>query len=194
VTATLALVLAIAGGTAYAVDKIHSRDIANNSVKSADLKNRKGVKGKDVRPNSLRGQQIVERTLQAGSIAHIAGEQASSCVPQSTPRNCIATTISVSRPSNLLVLTTGNQESLGGPAHASCRISIDGVQEALTVNPGENITDNTDITATNGFARTFLSTDPVGPGQHAVALRCVRLGGQVRINEPTIAAIAIAAG
>ncbi len=55
-TATLALVLAIAGGAAYAVDKIHSRDIANSSVKSADLKNRKGVRGKDVRPNSLRGQ------------------------------------------------------------------------------------------------------------------------------------------
>jgi hypothetical protein len=194
VTATVALVLAIAGGAAYAVDKIHSRDIANNSVRSADLRNHKGVRGKDVRANSLKGQQIAEKTLQTGSIARIVGQQTSSCVPQSTPRNCIATTISVSRPSKLLVLTTGNQESLGGPAHASCRISIDGVQEPLTVNPGEGLTDNTDVTATNGFARTFLSTDPVGPGQHAVALRCVRLGGQVRINEPTIAAIAIAAG
>jgi len=31
-------------------------------------------------------------------------------------------------------------------------------------------------------------------GQHIVALSCKRLTGQVRINDPTIAAIAIAAG
>jgi hypothetical protein len=49
VTATLALVLVLAGGTAFAVDKIRSRDIANNSIRSVDLKNRKAVRGKDVK-------------------------------------------------------------------------------------------------------------------------------------------------
>jgi hypothetical protein len=91
-------------------------------------------------------------------------------------------------------MTTGNQESIGpAPAQASCRVSIDGTEEPLTVNPGEARTDNTDITATNGFARTLVTADPVAVGQHVVALRCKRLVGQVRINEPTIAAIAVAA-
>ena len=193
-TATLALVLAIAGGAAYAVDKIHSRDIANNAVKSADLKNRKGVRGKDVRPNSLSGQQIDESTLQVGRIARVAGRETGDCVLQVAPRNCVSVPIAVSEPSKLLVIATGNEETLQAPAQASCRVSIDGIEEPLAVAPGEAQTDNTGPTATNGFARTLISRDPVPVGQHSVALTCKRLTGQVRINEPTIAAIAIAAG
>jgi len=64
----------------------------------------------------------------------------------------------------------------------------------LAINPGEQPTDNTSPTATNGFARTFISKDPLAAGQHIVALSCMVLSGQVRINKPTIAAIAIAAG
>ena len=194
VTATLALVLAIAGGAAYAVDKIHSRDIANNSVKSADLKNRKGVRGKDVRPNSLRGRQIAERTLQTGPIARLAGNEAGDCTLQATPRNCVMATVAVGRPSNLLVIATGGQESLAGAAaQASCRVTVDGVDQPLPVNPGEASTDNTDGTATNGFARTLMSREPVGAGQHSVALRCRAVGGSGRIDNPTIAVFVIAA-
>ena len=60
--------------------------------------------------------------------------------------------------------------------------------------PGESATDNTNINATNGFARTVLSPSPVQTGQHVVALKCARLLGQSRINDPTIAVVAIPAG
>jgi hypothetical protein len=193
VTATLALLFAMAGGAAYAVDKLGSHDIANNSIRSIDLKNRKGVRARDVKPNSLTGRQIQERTLATGSLARVVGHETGDCVLRVAPRNCVIATISVTRPSSLLVITTGSQESITGPGQASCRISIDGVDEPLAVNPGEANTDNTDATATNGFARTLISRDPVGAGQHIVALRCKRLLGQVRIDDPTIAAIAIAA-
>ena len=43
VTATLALLLALGGGAAYAVDKINSRDVVNGSIRSVDLKNHKAV-------------------------------------------------------------------------------------------------------------------------------------------------------
>jgi hypothetical protein len=193
VTATLALLIAVAGGTAYAVDKIGSHDIANNSIRSVDLKNGKAVRGKDVKPGSLTGRQIDESTLNAGPIARVAGAERGDCVLRTTPQSCAATTIAVSRPSQLLVVATGNQESLGGPAQASCRVAIDGHDEPLAVAPGESKTDNTDVLATNGFARTLLSRFPVEAGRHVVALRCERLLGQSRINAPTIAAIAIAA-
>ena len=103
------------------------------------------------------------------------------------------TVIDVFRPSDILVIATGSQESLGGPGEAQCRVAIDGVEEPLSVAPGESKTDNTNINANNGFARTLLSRFPVKPGKHIVALRCERLLGQARINDPTIAAIAIAA-
>lgn len=192
--ATLALLFAVAGGAAYAIDKIRSHDIANNSIRSADLKNRRAVRGKDVKPNTLTGRQINEGALSAGSFAQLAGnETGTECVLRVLSRNCVTSTFALKARSELLVIATGNQESLGGEAgQASCRIRIDGADEPLAVDPGESTKDNTNITATNGFARTFLSREPLNPGQHSVALSCKLLLGHPRINEPTIAAIAIA--
>jgi hypothetical protein len=194
VAATLALLFAIAGGAAYAVDKINSHDIVNGSIRSIDLKNRKAVRGADIKPNSLTGRQINETTLKPGSFARIVGNETGACVLRLAPRNCISTTIGMSRRSHLLVIATGNQESINGRGQASCRITIDGRPEPLVVNPGEAATDNTGATATNGFARTFFSKDALSAGQHTVALSCKRLLGGVRIDSPTIAAVAIGAG
>jgi hypothetical protein len=193
VTATLALLLALAGGTAYAVDKVTSGDIANNAVRSIDLRNHKGVRGKDVVRNSITGRQIDESTLRAGPIAQVVGNEGGDCVLRVTPRNCVTVAIAVTTPSDVLVIATGNEESVGGPAQTSCRVRIDGIDEALAVAPGEAQVDNTGATATNGFARTLISRDPLTAGQHIVALSCKRLVGGARINNPTIAAIAIAA-
>ncbi len=193
VMATLAAVLALAGGAAYAVDKIRSHDVANNSLRSADLKNRKAVRGKDVRPNTLSGRQIDERTLSPGAFVRVAGnETGTECVLQSVPKACVMSAIDVSRPSNLLIVATGNEETRSDRSQASCSVAIDGVEESLGVHPGE-VKDNTSLLSTNGFARTLLSRSPLEVGRHVVALRCKSLLGQVRINEPTIAVIATAA-
>lgn len=193
VTATLALVLAIAGGTAYAVDKVTSHDIARNTIRSANLRNHKAVRGKDVVPRSIKGRQIDESTLNPASLLRMAGhETVTECVLRDTPRNCVAATIDVSRPSNLLVVATGNEVSLSNAVQSSCSIAIDGVKEPLAVHPGE-INKNTSVLGTNGFARTFMSPSPVDAGQHMVMLRCQVLSGRARIEEPTIAAIAVAA-
>lgn len=193
-TATLALVIAVAGGTAYAVDKITSHDIARNTIRSANLRNHKAVRGKDVVPKSIKGRQIDESTLSPGSLIKMAGhETRTECLLRNAPTTCVATTVQLPRPSNLLVIATGNEETIQEPAESSCSIAIDGVDEPLGVHPGEAITDNTNTLATNGFARTFISPSAVDAGKHILALRCKRLGGQMRIDEPTIAAIAIAA-
>jgi hypothetical protein len=194
VTATLALVLAVAGGTAYAVDKVTSGDIANNAVRSIDLRNHKAVRSRDVVGNSITGRQIDESTLSVGPLIGVAGTQTGTeCVLTDTPRSCVTATIELRRSSHLLVITTGNEESLSAPAESSCSLAIDGVEEPLGVHPGE-VTDNTRVLATNGFARTLMSRFPVDAGKHTVSLRCERLGGRVRIDEPTIAVIAVAAG
>jgi len=183
----------MAGGAAYAVDKVNSRDIVNASIRSIDLRNHKAVRGVDVKRNSLTGRQVDERTLKAASVARVVGNETGACVLQVPSRNCVSTTISLNRSSNLLVIATGNQESIVGRGQASCRITVDGLAEPLAVNPGEAATDNTDVTATNGFARTFMPSDPLSPGPHTVALSCKRLLGQVRIDSPTIAVVAIGA-
>ena len=63
VVSTLALVLVIGGGGAYAAGFIDSGDIVNNSIESRDLENRQAVKARDVRRNGLTGKEIREKTL-----------------------------------------------------------------------------------------------------------------------------------
>jgi hypothetical protein len=192
VMATLALLLSLAGG-AYAVEKISSRDVVNNSLRSADLRNGRAVKAHDVKSNDLTRKQIDERTLDAAAFAPIAGDESVDCDPSSASLvDCVKTTLPLKERSRILVIATGNEESVSAPAQASCRLRIDSSVETLAVSPGEGAFDNTSSTATNGFARTLVTDDPLPRGRHTVALVCNQLAGDVRIDAPTIAAIAIA--
>lgn len=193
VTATAALFVALGGG-AYAVNEVNSRDIANDSIKSVDLKDRRAVRGGDVKRNALTGKQISEGALNAGKFAPVAGEEAGDCNPSSMFVICASTTLRLEARSRVLVIGTGNQESVGGPAAAICDIRIDGDSQPLAAQPGEEATDNTSGSATNGFARTLVSDGPLARGRHRVALACRELTGNVRIDVPTIAAIAIGSG
>jgi hypothetical protein len=85
--ALLALFIAL-GGSAYAAAKIDSRDIANNAVKSKDLKDGKAVAGADVVDESLTGADIDESTLGGAKRSHTAratADIAVSAVPDPYP-------------------------------------------------------------------------------------------------------------
>jgi hypothetical protein len=62
VISIVALVVSL-GGVAFAATKITSKNVVDNSLKSIDLKNGKGVKGVDVVANSLTGAAISESSL-----------------------------------------------------------------------------------------------------------------------------------
>jgi hypothetical protein len=195
VIATLALFVALGGG-AYAIDKVHSHEIANGTIKSIDLKNRRAVRAADVKPNGLTGEQIKERTLDAKSFARVAGNEAVDCDPSSstTFTTCATTTLRLKERSRVLAIATGGQESVSGSARAICEVRIDGTPEAVPAQPGEETTDNTSSSATNGFARTIVTRGALARGQHKVTLACEQFTGNVRIDAPTIAAIAIGSG
>lgn len=193
VTATLALFIALGGG-AYAINKVSSHEIANGTIKSIDLKDRKAVRAADVKRNSLTGKQIRERTLDAGSFASMVGDEAGDCDPASSRLiKCVTARLRLAERSRILVIATAGQDSVGGPSNAHCEVRVDNEPEPVSVNPGEEASDNTSGAATNGFARTVVSRDSVARGQHEVSLACRELSGNVRIAAPTIAAIAIGA-
>jgi hypothetical protein len=196
VVGTLALLIALGGG-AYAMNKVNSREIVNGTIRSVDLKNRKGVHAADVKRNALRGRQIDERTLNAARFAPVTGNEAVDCDPTSslTFVNCATDNLRLHASSRVMIIATGNQETVGAvTGAASCRIRVDGIAESLAVSPGEQVVDNTSGAATNGFARTVVTDDPLAKGRHTVALACKELAGNVRIDVPTIAAIAIGTG
>ncbi len=74
VMSTVALVLVIGGGGAYAAGFIDSGDIVNNSIESRDLENREAVKARDVRKNGLTGKEIKEKTLDAECVRSPLGQ------------------------------------------------------------------------------------------------------------------------
>ncbi|MGH2954395.1 MAG: hypothetical protein ACRDK9_10335 [Solirubrobacterales bacterium] len=190
VVAYLALFAALATGGAYAADKIKSADIANNTIKSKDLKNRKAVKGKDVKRDSLGGAAIRESSLDLPAPGAAGGTEAVDCDPTSeTVIDCAVMTIEIPRPSPILGIGTGGAYSENGSARAGCEVRIDDVPQSLEISPGEEV-DETNSGASNGFARTHVS-QILPAGAHKVALACRQLDGDVRIDSPTIAAIAI---
>jgi hypothetical protein len=71
VTATLALFLALAGGTAYAAGKIDSADIAHGAVTTANLDQRSVTSGK-LAVGSVRENQIAEGAVGLGQISTTA--------------------------------------------------------------------------------------------------------------------------
>lgn len=66
VMATIALFVAL-GGTSWAVLKVGSRDVVNNSLRSADIRDNT-VRSRDVRNRTLRGRDIRRNSLGGGAI------------------------------------------------------------------------------------------------------------------------------
>lgn len=79
--ALLALFVAL-GGTAYAGATFDSADVQNNSLKSEDLKNNKGVKGADVATNTLKAGDVDERSLVVSRIVARVRSNADVSAPQ----------------------------------------------------------------------------------------------------------------
>ena len=96
VVSTIALVLAVGGGTAYAATKIGTKDIryhavtgskvAVNAVTASKVKN-SALSGADIRDNSIRGADIRTGTLEASDFA--AGQ-----LPKGDPATSIFAAVS----------------------------------------------------------------------------------------------------
>jgi hypothetical protein len=192
VASTIALVIAVGTGGAYAAGKIGSDDIKNGAVKSVDVHDR-GLKGKDVGSNVLKGKQIDEKSLVATGFAKVSGDQALTCDPTGvTYVNCATTTIDVPTSTRAFVVATGayfTNEAGGGSSN--CEVRIDGAVAAITQMPGESTTTNTSSTATDGFARSLV-TPALDPGPHEFALACNQPTlKDAQIADPTIAVLAL---
>lgn len=192
VTSTLALVIALGTGSAYAVDQIGSGDIRNNSVASEDLRDKQGVKGIDVEGDSLGRREIDERSLVASRMLDVAGDQANECDLVSTGfSDCVRVSVRLARRGRVLVVATGAFYSEAATtSNARCEIRLDDIPAPIGQTPGE-LADNTDATATDGFAVTSVQ-GPTGPGLHDVALACQQLGPEAAVvDAPTLMAVAL---
>jgi hypothetical protein len=70
VTATAALFIAL-GGTSYAVIRIDSQDVVNNSLRSTDVRNNT-LRSKDIRDRTLRARDVRQNGLGGGVVKESA--------------------------------------------------------------------------------------------------------------------------
>ena len=195
VTATLALMVALATGGAYAESKIGASEIQNRAVTAKKIK-KGAIRNAHVRRDALTGKRIREGTLNSFQFSALNGGQALSCNPaDSTFVNCATTTVQLASPGRALVVATGGMFSEGlDPAQGTCEVRVDGQPELLRNAPGEESIVNTSTTATNGFARTLVT--PLLPsGPVTLTLACNQSGSaDFRVADPTIAALALTNG
>jgi hypothetical protein len=185
VVSTVALVLVIGGGGAYAAGFIDSGDIVNNSIKSRDLDNRDAVKARDVRKNGLTGKEIKEDTLDLGAPAPIAGGSDPGCNPNASNHlQCVGVTVRLAERGRVMTIATGEFVAVGGPAEIDCAIFVDAERSGPSVTPGEN------NAIEDSFALTRV-TARLGPGQHNLSLRCRELEEDAQLATSTIAVLGI---
>jgi hypothetical protein len=191
VTATLALVLALGAGGAYAVDMIGSGDVRNDSLLSKDLRDGEAVQGRDVGKDELGRREIDEADLIGSRLLHVRGDLGSSCaLDTGVFKDCLSVTVKLLRRGHVLATGTGAFYGTGaGPKNAQCELRANDTGDPIGQSPGE-LEASTSSTATQGFARTIVF-GPLPPGRHEVSLACEEIGGEVTIDSPTITAIAI---
>jgi hypothetical protein len=167
VVAYLALFVAI-GGSAYAVSKIGSKEIENRSIR-----------GKDVADDTIAGRQVDEVKLR-GPVA-VGDEPSGSCDPPAgSSLDCVGETIKLRAESALLVIATGSKGATAGSG--VCAMALDGTESNAEFLGGDG--------ARDGFALTKV-TPRLDPGPHTVALRCTESSPDLKIDNPTIAVVAV---
>ena len=195
VTATLALMVALATGGAYAQSKIGASEIQNRAITAKKVK-KGAIRNAHVRRDALTGKRIREGTLNAFQFSALNGAEALTCDPtDETFIDCATTTLQLASPGRTLVVATGGAFSEGvDPAQGNCQVRINGESALHGDVPGEESMVNTSSTATNGFARTRVT--PVLPrGAVTLALACNQAGsGDFRVADATIAALALTNG
>jgi hypothetical protein len=166
IVAYLALFVALAG-SAYAVSNVGSADIENRSIK-----------GKDVANDTLGGRQVDQAKL--GGPSAVGDEQSGTCDPApAAPADCVTRTIVLRTEGALLVVATASKSAQLGSG--VCVVTVDGTQSNSESLGGSE---------SDGFALTKV-TSPLDPGSHTVALRCTEANTNLRIDNPTIAAVAV---
>lgn len=194
VASTLALTLAVGLGGAYAVDRIGSPHIKDNSIRSVDLRDRKAVRGVDVKPNSLGRKQVNEKSLVATEIAPVARDAQLECHPATDFTACTEVDVNLPRRGHVLAIVTGSvvteAEGVDGVT-AECRFLRNELPASNSVFVGE-VSDNTDLNQGDGFAHTFLSSGPPLPaGEHTIAFACKAVDGDMLIDNVSLVAVAL---
>lgn len=186
VMSTLALFIALGGG-AYALskDSVGSRQVRNDSLQSRDVQDT-SLRGKDLRLGTIGELQLDERHIDISRFVQAKSESFFCDPAGGTFEDCVGLDLNIREPSQVFLTGAGGQESLGGqPASGRCRFEVDGAAvQQPSFDIGEDMDDNTDARANNGFGMTYVTSpvERIRPGVHTFTIACNELEGNTRID------------
>ena len=197
VMATLAVVLVVAGGTAYAANTIGSSDIINGQVKSADIGTGQ-VQSIDVKDDGLTAADVDESTLGEVPSAQLGGLGRSSSAGSCNPENltdvvCAVVTRNLAAQSRLLLIAQGTGMVEAGRLRVgTCHIGT--TSGPLLATETEMSIENgpSGVAAHDAFTLVGV-TAPLPPGQHSFGLDCHenQFSGGIEFKSTGITTVAI---
>lgn len=192
---------------------IGTRAIANNSVRSSDIRTN-NVRTSDINNGSVTGDDVDEGTFDkvpsaanadsatsassAGNANTLGGASLNSigkgrdafdesCDPNSNGFvDCLGPTIAVTRPSKILIQTTGAWFS-GGAAAAGGQCLLQ--ENDVTISNAHEIGENTNITAPtrNAAMPSFVDVVTVNPGTYRYEVTCNENTGDIKYKNQRVA-------
>ena len=190
VVATLALILAVGGGSAFAASQITTNDIAANAVTTAKIKQRAVQSGK-IAVGAVRGNQVADHSLSSTQIApgSIKPESlevplafvasfggASAAIPSGEPADYpLANATWTQQPGEIDVIFGEVQATLsaeGGTCQAYVQLLLNGVE----VGGGQISTNSATPVAVQGSVGANPQIDPTSPEANTVTARVASNG------------------
>jgi hypothetical protein len=191
VAATLALVIAISGGVAYAANTIFSTDIVDGEVKSVDIGDRQ-VQGVDVKDRSLRGVDLGVRVRSDKQVDD--GSLASECGKGTDFDECITVLLNVPRRQRLLLIGSGEWfGSVAGGNSGECRFAGVGFPSDLGLR---RFGEPSNVHIPGDFAMNSVSP-ALAAGTYEISIECRDTslqGGNVVVKRAEVSVAALGDG
>jgi hypothetical protein len=206
VMSTLAVLLVIGGGGAYAANTVFSSDIVDGEVRNRDLDANSVQTGKvannnltgiDIADGSLTGSDVDESTLQVPSGPLGRWQGGTACDPESTAFiDCGFVTLNL--PAQSRVHVTGavgaRPEGAGDDGHGGCRVATSLNTNLAASEVTVLVTDGSLVNQGAGTIPLTVVTPPLGPGTVDFGIECNEAFGAIQYHHIQVSAVAISPG
>ena len=192
VVSTLALIVAVGGGAAYAANTVFSSDIVDGQVRNPDIGTNAVRTGKILNEN-LTGDDVANGSLTGADLGVMvkSGRQTvGACGTVVAYSDCVSVPFTITRPQRLLLIASG-EWSAGAGGAGECIMEVDDNGTFLGVRSfGEAST----ATVPSGFAMN-ATTGIVPAGSHYVDVSCHEISDNTTIvRDVDLSVVAIGDG
>ena len=211
VMSTLAVVLVIGGGAAYAANTVFSTDIVDGQVKIADIgqgavatsevlndtASGGGLAAADLRSGSVGTAEVADQSLKGADLGVRVrsekqvddGSPAAVCGTTTDFEECVTVFFTVPRPQRLLLVGSGEFQGATGVNAGECSFSVGNLADlGLRTFSGDG------DTATGPNIAMNSVTGVLAQGAYEIAIDCREIQGNLQVSNTELSVAALGDG